>query len=833
MATTKEENWHIKRRADVCTGTGLAFGDNEEIMTRLLFRDGEYAREDYSLACWEEQNLDHGLSAWKNIFHKPVTPEETVKKENAETLLRKMVAKEDADNTNAIYILAIMLERKKILVEKDVQFREDKTKIRVYEHKKSGDTFLIVDPELKLAEIEKVQEEVVGLLGGKPPKTEPVYQFEKVLRLLLEQNKKLLFPKRPFGGDAGIAQRLSAAFLVLLSGKKNPHWKEAEETMARFEAAAQWKPVIDFYRHALDHIAQEIRSRGLENAAFADALTELSIATELKDGDLWPTLFPEGTGIIGHKAERIEALRARRAVEIETPCADPVSNPARELLFTANALLTVPAKTTSIDGLPYSDKLKAGVQKAANEEQQTWFDHPIQIGVPKENNELLYGLRGLAETLAFEKERGTAAADAKLTCIVSVTVTHEGLHAVTHDYLREELGTAPEGLELYAFTESETRALIEEVLAPAAEKFCGTENAASQLQVFGVDGKYARHYSFLKAVSALWKILCNDALKATFKIDLDQIFPQEALVAETGKSAFEHFATPLWGAKAKDVQGNPLELGMIAGALVTESDFARGLFTPDVKFPSGKLTPEEQIFFSRLPQALSTEAEMMTREGTPIQRIHVTGGTNGIRIDALRRHRPFTPSFIGRAEDQCYLLSALGLEGARLAYAHESGLIMRHDKEAFAAEAIKSAQTGTTIGDYIRTLYFSEYARALNENLDETKDLIDPFTGAFVSHVPQTVATLRMAFKTLLLVEEQQFDAAVELAHSGAERLTHAVRFVSGKESLLKQQLTQERESWHLFYDVLEKLETALTNGDSFAADLKTKALDIIESTRI
>ncbi len=833
MATPKEEGWQIKRRADVCTGTGIAFADGEEIMTRLLFKDGGYVREDYSLACWDEQNPDHGLSAWKSVFRQPPPPEEVMKKESIESLLRKMIAKEDADDINAIYILAVMLERKKILVEKEVQIRENKTKVRVYEHKKTSDTFLVIDPGLRLAEIENVQEEVVGLLGGRPPRTKTIGHFEAALRLLLEKNSKLLFPKRPAGGDAGIAQRLSAAFLVQLSGKKNPRWKAAEETLARFESAAQWKPVVAFYRHALENIVQEIRSRGLENAGFSDALAELSTAVELKDGDLWPALFPEGVGIRSNEAGRIEALRARRAVEIETPCADPVTDPARELLFTSNALLTLPAKTTRIDDLPYSDKLKTALKKAAGEEQRYWFDHPIQIGVPKENNELLYGLHGLAEALAFEKERGTAAADATLTCVLSITVTHEGLHSVTHDYLREELGHAPDGLEIFAFTETETRALIEEVLAPAAEKFCDADPAAAQLQVFGVDGEYARHYSFLKAVSALWKIVCSDSFKATFKIDLDQTFPQKTLVAETGKSAFEHFATPLWGARAKDIQGNPLELGMIAGALVNESDLAQGLFTPDVTFPSGKLSPEEQIFFSRLPQALSTEAEMMTREGAALQRIHVTGGTNGIRIDALRRHRPFTPSFIGRAEDQCYILSVLGMEGARLSYAHESGLIMRHDKEAFAPEAIKSAKTGTTIGDYIRTLYFSAYARELNNNLDEIKDLIDPFTGAFVSHIPQTVATLRMAFKTLMLAEEQQYDAAVELACSGAERLTRAIRFVSGKESRLRQQLANERESWHLFYDVLEKLETALAGGDAFAADLKAKALDIIESTRI
>ena len=108
---------------------------------------------------------------------------------------------------------------------------------------------------------------------------------------------------------------------------------------------------------------------------------------------------------------------------------------------------------------------------------------------------------------------------------------------------------------------------------------------------------------------------------------------------------------------------------MIAGALVNEADLHRSLFTPDVQFPARPPSPEEHFFFSTLPQALSTEAEMMARyDGSGldgrrkcIERIHVTGGTNGILIDSWRRHRPFTPTFIGRAEDQAYILSALAI----------------------------------------------------------------------------------------------------------------------------------------------------------------------------
>ena len=222
-------------------------------------------------------------------------------------------------------------------------------------------------------------------------------------------------------------------------------------------------------------------------------------------------------------------------------------------------------------------------------------------------------------------------------------------------------------LDVYVFTETDTQQIIKDILTPSALYFLEHQDATAELAMFGVDGEYGRHYSFLKAMAAFWHVFIEPRVKATFKIDLDQIFPQQTLVEQTGASAFEHFTTALWGANGTDSRGRPVELGMIAGALVNESDIDNSLFTPDVRFPELPQLPDQRLFFSILPQAISTHAEMMTQYitrwfdgvNTCIQRVHVTGGTNGIRIDSMRRHRPFTPSFIGRAEDQAYLLSAI------------------------------------------------------------------------------------------------------------------------------------------------------------------------------
>ena len=78
---------------------------------------------------------------------------------------------DDPSKRNVIFILAVMLERRRILVEKEVQTSEGGgQKIRVYEHKQTGESFVVPDPGLRLREIESVQREVLELLGAPPPK---------------------------------------------------------------------------------------------------------------------------------------------------------------------------------------------------------------------------------------------------------------------------------------------------------------------------------------------------------------------------------------------------------------------------------------------------------------------------------------------------------------------------------------------------------------------------------------------------------------------------------------------------------------------------------------
>jgi len=636
---------------------------------------------------------------------------------------------------------------------------------------------------------------------------------------------------------------LTQAFLILLAGPQQPQFLAAKDLLQAAQTQSAHAELARFYQQGLQRIHAELADPAVAQRFSRSAADWNHLSDDELAEATWSVFFPEAVGIYGQEADRIAQLRQRRTVTLSQLASEPITNPAQQLLLTSNALLTVPLASTPISELPFDDEFCQQLQAVAQEPQLYWYDHPIPIGIKPENNEILYGLRALNQALEVERQRGHLGSQ-PVPCALSVSVTHKGLQTLAKEYLRQTLAAdAPlHNLKIFAFTEADTEALVQQVLRPAVERYCPTPEASELLSVFGVDGRYGRHYSFLKAISALWQALVDDRVQGTFKIDLDQVFPQTELIDQTGASAFEHLMTPLWGARGTDAWGRPIELGLIAGALVNQKDIHQGLFTPDVPFPPGPKSLDDYIFFSPLPQALSTEAEMMTRyqpgsewdgETTCLQRIHVTGGTNGIRIDSLRRHRPFTPSFIGRAEDQAYILSTFTQSDPGLGYAHAAGLIMRHDKEGFAQEAIKLAKMGKLVGDYVRILMFSAYARTLNADITPLKAVIDPFTGGFISAMPVTVVLLRFALKLVSLYHQGEIAQAQELIRIGIPQLQEALAFTEGDESQLAQAYRRERRGWELFYQVLDQLQAGVQQGDAFALARQRQARQWVTSCAV
>ncbi|MBO6167875.1 MAG: hypothetical protein J6P13_05945 [Kiritimatiellae bacterium] len=162
------QEWNIKSRAHVCSICGQALEDRSAVTSALREQPGGYERFDSHQACWKAQVRDwEPFSQWDGIYMAPKKEEkkEALKKEDAGEILRKLVTLDDPAMKNVVYVLAVMLERSKILVERDAKAVEGGIR-RVYEDRKNGDTFVILDPRLRMENLSEVQQQVVALLSG-------------------------------------------------------------------------------------------------------------------------------------------------------------------------------------------------------------------------------------------------------------------------------------------------------------------------------------------------------------------------------------------------------------------------------------------------------------------------------------------------------------------------------------------------------------------------------------------------------------------------------------------------------------------------------------------
>ena len=171
--------WNIQSRAHACAACGKPFVDQEAYHTLLFDEKADFRRSDICQACWQKQYSEGArdrkgfVSYWQGVYVAPPAQVDAIKKETAESLLRKLIELNDPRYIPAGYILAVMLERKRLLKIKE-QLVRDGQRVFIYEQPATGDVFTIIDPALQLNQLEQVQRDVAALLehGLNPPAAE-------------------------------------------------------------------------------------------------------------------------------------------------------------------------------------------------------------------------------------------------------------------------------------------------------------------------------------------------------------------------------------------------------------------------------------------------------------------------------------------------------------------------------------------------------------------------------------------------------------------------------------------------------------------------------------
>lgn len=163
------DDWNIQLRHDACSQCQKTFAEKDVFFTVLSTHLGGYLRQDLCRPCWDTsgggsvREKAGVISHWQSVYEPPAPPPpDPLPKEDAESILRRMLERNDPTENEARFILAVMLERKRILKHRET--RQDAEKILVYEHLRTGEVFMIADPGLHLDQLQEVQKRVATML---------------------------------------------------------------------------------------------------------------------------------------------------------------------------------------------------------------------------------------------------------------------------------------------------------------------------------------------------------------------------------------------------------------------------------------------------------------------------------------------------------------------------------------------------------------------------------------------------------------------------------------------------------------------------------------------
>jgi hypothetical protein len=167
-------DWQIKPRAEQCSRTGRPFGDKEMIWTVLTEAPEGWVREDLCQEAWEQRGEGAApVSCWQTLFRAgPPPAQEAVSRGDAESELRRLLGQGRGDQATTCHLLALMLERKRVLKLRE-RVERDGRRLALYEHNETQETFMVPEVDLPLKELprlkEQLQREGAGLWVGEVP----------------------------------------------------------------------------------------------------------------------------------------------------------------------------------------------------------------------------------------------------------------------------------------------------------------------------------------------------------------------------------------------------------------------------------------------------------------------------------------------------------------------------------------------------------------------------------------------------------------------------------------------------------------------------------------
>jgi hypothetical protein len=157
-------SYPILNHARICATTGRPLVAGEKYCSALFDESGQFVRKDYSAAGWPGQP-ENAIAFWTGKV-----PDQHQKRRltfDGDLLMEcfgRLAEDADPNKVSFRYVVALLLLRRKQLRFNDVR-RDCGQEFLQLECPKTGSAFEVLDPHLSEADMARVQEEVVKVLG--------------------------------------------------------------------------------------------------------------------------------------------------------------------------------------------------------------------------------------------------------------------------------------------------------------------------------------------------------------------------------------------------------------------------------------------------------------------------------------------------------------------------------------------------------------------------------------------------------------------------------------------------------------------------------------------
>ena len=175
-----ETDWKINKTSPQCQLCGTPFAPESAFFSALIQEQEGMRRSDCCEACFHGNRPANLFYFWKTTLPKVG---QTVKKarpvldfDNVLDFFKRLEGESGPQRVAFRYILALMLSRKKILVQSEKKKNEQGQTVQYYREKTAGaDTLVhaVIEPDLSEEEIQALSAELGVLLGIAPAATEP------------------------------------------------------------------------------------------------------------------------------------------------------------------------------------------------------------------------------------------------------------------------------------------------------------------------------------------------------------------------------------------------------------------------------------------------------------------------------------------------------------------------------------------------------------------------------------------------------------------------------------------------------------------------------------